>query len=63
MSQINPKKAENRPSENLSEDDKREVSDRGAGSAKVVHEVVRLQGDEDTSDHGGGANDCDDDLN
>jgi formate/nitrite transporter FocA (FNT family) len=35
------------PSIDLSEGDKRSVSDRSAGSAKVVHEVVRLQGDED----------------
>lgn len=35
------------PSETLSEEDKRAVAERGAGSAKVVHEVVRLQGDEE----------------
>jgi formate/nitrite transporter FocA (FNT family) len=40
---------EARPSETLSEEEKHEVSDRGAGSAKVVHEVVRLQGDEELS--------------
>ncbi|WP_426233625.1 hypothetical protein [Pararhizobium sp. DWP3-4] len=38
---------EAQPSSNMSEEDKREVSDRGAGSARVVHEVVRLQGDEE----------------
>jgi formate/nitrite transporter FocA (FNT family) len=38
---------EDEPSENLSEEDKRAVAERGAGSAKVVHEVVRLQGDEE----------------
>ncbi|WP_426240343.1 formate/nitrite transporter family protein [Pararhizobium sp. DWP1-1-3] len=38
---------EAQPSGNMSEEDKREVSDRGAGSARVVHEVVRLQGDEE----------------
>lgn len=35
------------PSETLSEEDKRAVAERGAGSPKVVHEVVRLQGDEE----------------
>jgi formate-nitrite transporter family protein len=35
------------PSETLSEEDKRAVVERGAGSPKVVHEVVRLQGDEE----------------
>jgi formate/nitrite transporter FocA (FNT family) len=35
------------PSDGLSEDDKRSVNERGSGSAKVVHEVVRLQGDEE----------------
>lgn len=35
------------PSRDMSEDDKRSVGDRGAGSAKVVHEVVRLQGEEE----------------
>lgn len=38
---------EARPSGALSENDKQAVSSRGAGSAKVVHEVVRLQGDEE----------------
>lgn len=42
-----PRENEAQPSRNLSEDDKREVNDRGAGSAKVVHEVVRLQGNEE----------------
>jgi formate-nitrite transporter family protein len=35
------------PSADMSERDKRLVSERSAGSAKVVHEVVRLQGDEE----------------
>jgi formate/nitrite transporter FocA (FNT family) len=38
---------EAQPSEDLSDDDKRSVSDRSSGSAKVIHEVVRLQGDEE----------------
>jgi formate/nitrite transporter FocA (FNT family) len=38
---------EARPSDDLSEDDKKSVNERGSGSAKVVHEVVRLQGDEE----------------
>lgn len=40
---------EAKPSPDMSEDDKRSVSDRSSGSAKVVHEVVRLQGDEELS--------------
>jgi formate/nitrite transporter FocA (FNT family) len=40
---------EDQPAENLSEEDKQEVGDRGAGSAKVVHEVIRLQGNEELS--------------
>lgn len=38
---------EAKPSADMSEDDKQAVSDQGSGSAKVVHEVVRLQGDEE----------------
>jgi formate/nitrite transporter FocA (FNT family) len=38
---------EARPSSDMSEDDKRSVDQRSSGSAKVVHEVVRLQGDEE----------------
>lgn len=38
---------EAKPSADMSENDKRLVSDRRSGSAKVVHEVVRLQGDEE----------------
>lgn len=38
---------EAKPSADMSEDDKRSVSDRSSGSAKVIHEVVRLQGDEE----------------
>jgi formate/nitrite transporter FocA (FNT family) len=37
------------PSSTMSEGDKRAVGERGAGNAKVVHEVVRLQGDEELS--------------
>lgn len=35
------------PSEGLSEHDAGKVAERRAGSAKVVHEVIRLQGDEE----------------
>lgn len=42
-----PSDREAEPSSDLSEDDKQSVSDRSAGSAKVVHEVVRLQGDKE----------------
>jgi formate/nitrite transporter FocA (FNT family) len=35
------------PSSSLSEDEVDSVADRSAGSAKVVHEVIRLQGDEE----------------
>jgi formate/nitrite transporter FocA (FNT family) len=35
------------PSSDMSESDKRSVDQRSSGSAKVVHEVVRLQGDEE----------------
>jgi formate-nitrite transporter family protein len=38
---------ETKPSANMSEDDKQAVSDQSSGSSKVVHEVVRLQGDEE----------------
>ena len=38
---------EAQPSTNMSEDDKESVNERSSGSAKVVHEVVRLQGDEE----------------
>jgi formate-nitrite transporter family protein len=38
---------EAKPSADMSEDDKQAVSDQSSGSAKVVHEVVRLQGDEE----------------
>ena len=38
---------EARPSSSMSEGDKQSVSGRSSGSAKVVHEVVRLQGDEE----------------
>lgn len=35
------------PSGSMTADDKQAVSERGSGSAKVVHEVVRLRGDEE----------------
>src|SRR6201996_9092451 len=35
------------PSTDMSDEDKRSVDERSSGSAKVVHEVVRLQGDEE----------------
>jgi formate/nitrite transporter FocA (FNT family) len=38
---------EAKPSADMSEDDKQAVSDQSSGSAKVVHEVVQLQGDEE----------------
>lgn len=38
---------EAQPSTSMSEDDKQSVNERSSGSAKVVHEVVRLQGDEE----------------
>jgi formate-nitrite transporter family protein len=41
----NPDEA--KPSPDMSENDKQAVSDQSSGSAKVVHEVVRLQGDEE----------------
>jgi formate/nitrite transporter FocA (FNT family) len=39
--------AEAQPSSSMSADDRQAVSERSSGSAKVVHEVVRLQGDEE----------------
>jgi formate/nitrite transporter FocA (FNT family) len=41
------KQREDKASDGLSEDDIGEVAERTAGSAKVVHEVIRLQGDEE----------------
>jgi formate/nitrite transporter FocA (FNT family) len=38
---------ESSPSADMSDKDKQAVSDQSSGSAKVVHEVVRLQGDEE----------------
>lgn len=38
---------ESKPSADMSENDKQAVNDQSSGSAKVVHEVVRLQGDEE----------------
>lgn len=43
----NVKEMEAKPSSALSEEDRQSVSDLSSGSAKVVHEVVRLQGDEE----------------
>ena len=40
---------ETKPSADMSEEDKRSVNELSSGSAKVVHEVVRLQGDEELS--------------
>jgi formate-nitrite transporter family protein len=47
--QVRPEQTdrEAKPSADMSEDDKRSVNERSSGSAKVVHEVVRLQGDEE----------------
>ncbi len=39
--------SEGAPSKEISEDDKEAVEERTSGSARVVHEVVRLQGDEE----------------
>src|SRR5689334_18039045 len=41
----NPDEA--KPSADTSENDKQAVTDQSSGSAKVVHEVVRVQGDEE----------------
>lgn len=38
---------ETKPSGRISQEDQEAVSKKGSGSAKVVHEVVRLQGDEE----------------
>jgi formate/nitrite transporter FocA (FNT family) len=38
---------ESEPSSRVSEDDRQAISERSSGSARVVHEVVRLQGDEE----------------
>jgi len=38
---------EAQPSADMSEQDKQAVSEQSSGSAKVVHEVVRLEGDEE----------------
>jgi formate/nitrite transporter FocA (FNT family) len=42
-----PDGLEGQPSIDMSDDDKRSVDAMSSGSAKVVHEVVRLQGDEE----------------
>ncbi|MCG2643061.1 MULTISPECIES: formate/nitrite transporter family protein [Bradyrhizobium] len=44
-----PPESEQQPSITMSDDDKRSVGEMSSGSAKVVHEVVRLQGDEELS--------------
>jgi formate/nitrite transporter FocA (FNT family) len=38
---------ESEPSREMSQDDQRAVNESGGGSAKVVHEIVRLKGDEE----------------
>lgn len=38
---------DSQPSESLSHDESREVKKRKAGSSRVVHEVIRLQGDDE----------------
>lgn len=38
---------ESEPSPSMSEGDRQSVGERSSGSAKIVHEVVRLQGDEE----------------
>ena len=45
--QSQPADREAEPSGDMSEQDKRSVSERSAGSPKVIHEVVRLEGDEE----------------
>jgi formate/nitrite transporter FocA (FNT family) len=40
-------KDDTEPSGDMSEDDKRSIDERSSGSAKVVHEVVRLRGEEE----------------
>lgn len=42
-----PQDSEDRPAEGLSEDEVDAVAERRAGSARVVHEVIRLQGDDE----------------
>src|SRR6195952_5674276 len=44
-----PDVREGKPSTDLSDSDRKSVDARSSGSAKVVHEVVRLQGDEELS--------------
>lgn len=41
------RKGEDTPSQGLSDEEAESVAERKAGSAKVVHEVIRLQGDEE----------------
>ena len=43
----NDRAGEDAPSSGLSDDDADAVAERKAGSAKVIHEVIRLQGDEE----------------
>jgi formate/nitrite transporter FocA (FNT family) len=47
MSDDRGREGENEPSRGLSGDEVEAVAERKAGSAKVVHEVIRLQGDEE----------------
>lgn len=47
MSDDRDREARKQPVEGLSDEEAESVAERKAGSAKVVHEVVRLQGDEE----------------
>ncbi len=47
MADAEDRQGENTPSSGLSSEDADSVAERKAGSAKVVHEVIRLQGDEE----------------
>jgi formate/nitrite transporter FocA (FNT family) len=47
MAEDEDRKGEDTPSEGLSDKEAESVAERRAGSAKVVHEVIRLQGDEE----------------
>lgn len=47
MAENQDREGEDTPSEGLSDDEAESVAERRAGSAKVVHEVIRLQGDEE----------------
>lgn len=47
VAEIEERELEPKPSGNMSEGDKRSINDRSSGSPKVIHEVVRLQGDQE----------------